>query len=387
MTAELDRRSFLKLSGITAAGLALTGSAATLAPEEALAASKTYGTNKSSTFRSRVLLEAGNMSATKSMKSFSYQGKTYAARDVQALAIDEVNKRYYITRNDPTSSKRAFILSAPLSATSGKQWKVVGLFEKNWLGHANSICAIPCGKGTRLLVATNSNKIRVVYVPDASKPSTGIKTSTWVCGSYHKSACNPRGLTYDRASKCVIARNGISKKNGAYYMKCFVFKTPTSAHTGTAKMTEKHYSARFEIEIPNYVTAPAGALGSKAMKCKVSGWGRQDLCYDGTYLYNGFSDIKSGKYQGNVQRNLALRWKIGSVSSLRTKYATQMKKSNKKLRVPYRYKMDRALFDAAVKPNKQGYEFEGFDCVGKTIFMVTNEAKNKTYDAIRSFHV
>ncbi len=385
MTTSLDRRSFFKLSGITAAGILAAGSAATIQPTQAFAASKTYGTNYSSTFRSKVLLEACNRAATKNMKKFKYNGKTYNCRDIQAMAVDEVNKRYYITRT--ISGGGVFVLSCPMSATDGNSWKVVGKYSKSWLKHANSMTCIPTGKGTRLLIATDSKYIRVIYIPDASKPSTGVKKSTWVCDSYDKSACKPRGISYDRKSKCLIARNGISKKNGNHYMKGFTFKIPTSKTTGTTHVKQSHYIARWEVEVPKYVTAPAGILKKTAYKCNTTWWSRQDMCYDGTNLYVGYSNTKNGKYSGSVQKNVLLRWNIGSVSAQKSKYKSQMAKAKKAQRVPYRYAFNRALFDRSVKYNTQGFEFEGFDCVGNTIFMATNEGTNGIGDRIRSFTI
>lgn len=385
MTISLDRRSFFKLSGVTAASLLVAGSATAIEPTEAFAASKTYGTNYSSTFRSKVLLDACNRAATKNMKAFKYKGKTYNCRDIQAMAVDEVNKRYYITRT--ISGGGAFVLSCPMSATNGNSWTVVGKYSKSWLKHANSMTCIPTGKGTRLLIATDSKKIRVIYIPDASKPSTGVKKSTWVCDSFDKFACIPRGLSYDRKSKCIVSRNGISKKNGNHFMKCFTFKIPTSKTTGTTHVKQAHYVARWEIEVPKYVTAPAGILKKKAYKCNTTWWSRQDMCYDGENLYVAYSNTKNGKYDGSVQKNVLVRWKVGSVASQISKYKAQMAKKKKSNRVAYRYPFNRALFDRSVKYNTQGFEFEGFDCIGNTVFMATNEGKNGIADRIRSFTI
>lgn len=336
-----------------------------------------YDLTKSATYASKALFDAGDKSLD-GMKAFKYKGKTYNCYDVQALAIDQVHKRYYITRTDG-GEDRAFIFSAPFSATKGTDWKCVGMFKNGWLGHANSMCAVPSGEGTKLLIATNSSKLRCVYIPNASKPAKNIKKSTWSFGSYDGWSCEPRGVEYDAASGKFIARNGPSVSGSATYFKTFVFKLPTTKTTGTTTVNSSKFTARARVEVPVSVTAPAGLLGKKAKTAKTSKWSRQDMAWNGSTLYVGFSNTHGGKYKSCVASNTVLSWNLGSVKKIEKKY----KKSKAKGNAPHWYSLGTALFDSSIKWNTQSYEVEGLSFYGDKLYIATNEGYNGNFDKIR----
>lgn len=364
-----SKRSRIATIVLTAAlALSLTPAA------PAMAASKSYGIGSSTAVRTQALFNAGNQKLD-GMKAFKYKGKKYNCYDVQAMAIDWVNQRYYITRTG-SSGKRAFVFSAPLNATKGTQWTCVGMYTGGWLKHANNMCAIPYGTGTKLLICTNSSKLRCIYIPDATKPAQNVQKSTWVCGSFDGWDCQPRGISYDASTNMLIARNGISYNGSEIYMKGFVFKMPSNTNGSTVKITE--FKARFKMEIPKSVTATPKTLAKKAKKAKVCNWSRQDMCYDGATLYNPVSNTSGGKYRGMVASNAILSWNVGDVASIVKKY----KKNGKE---PCWYSMTKAYFDESVKWNKQGYEIEGIEAANGYIYIATNEGYNGKFDKIRRF--
>ena len=372
--AHAATRSGARIAALGAATALALGLSPTPA---ALADSAAYDISKSATYASKALFDAGDKSLD-GMKKFKYKGKTYNCYDVQALGIDEVHERYYITRTDGGEST-AFIFSAPFSATKGSDWKCVGMFTGGWLGHANSMCAVPSGKGTKLLVATNSSKVRCVYVPNANKPSKNIKKSTWQFGSYDGWSCAPRGIDYDSATDKFIVRNGPSTSNGPKYFKAFVFKNPTSNVTGTTTVSSSKFTARLRLEIPASVVAPEGLLAKKTKVAKVGKWARQDMAWSGSALYQGFSATGSGKYKGCVASNTILSWQLNSIKSVEKKY----RKTKKKSKDPRWYSLSTALFDRSIKWGTQSYEVEGLSCMGGKLYIGTNEGYNKNFDKIR----
>ena len=440
----INRRDFLKAAGATSAALAFAASFGTAAALPSTAEARSYGANATQLVRSKIMLNC-NMKSVSMGKLIYVKGSTFKSavniidgltdeqfaiaanacpgyngiktkpadksalkqyafdcNETQALAIDSVNKRIYVVKATDSDNLHGVsaIFSAPLSATSQGQFKLVVAFGDDWMGtsspkggtcwtgHANGCCCIPDGAGTRLYIPTSNdddNSIRTIYIPDAAAvdaanydPANFLnwgKLGSWKC------SFTPRGITYDASSKKFIARNGRSYASGAAYCTCYVFSAPTN--DPSALDVTVNYVSKFRIELPDSIYIPKGVFSSSKETFnagKSSGRGKQDIAYHAGYLYLPVSDQSDKRYKksaGNYRtnRNVILRFKIGSVANAIANGNTL-------------YRANKSLVDASatLQLSKQGYEIEGVDFYGNTLYFNTNESSSSisTSDRVRA---
>ena len=437
----IDRRDFLKTAGAASAALAFSASFGNALAAPTTAEARSYGANKTQLVRSKIVVNC-NMKSVYMGKLIYVKGSTFkSASDIidglsdeqfataasacssfgtkpanksalknfafdcnetQAIAIDSVNRRIYVVKSTDSDNLHAVsaVFSAPLSATAQGQFKLVVAFGDDWMGtstpkggtswtgHANGCCCIPDGAGTRLYIPTSdgdNNSIRTIYIPNAAAvdaasydPANFLnwgKLGSWKCNF------TPRGITYDPASKKFIARNGRSCSSGVAYCTCYIFSAPTNDPSKLDVAVSN--ISKFRVELPDSIYIPKGVFSSSKETFnagKSSGRGKQDITYHGGYLYLPVSDQSDKRYKksaGNYRtnRNVILRFKIGSV-------ATAIANGNTL------YRANKSLVDvsATLQLSKQGYEIEGLDFYGNTLYFNTNESSSSisTADRVRA---
>ncbi len=436
----LNRRDFIKAASLTSAALALSCAAPSFA-STSNAFARTYNAPSTQLVRSKIMLNCNMKSvrmdkliyvsgtnfksavdiinglsdsnfATAASACASYATKpktkddlkafTFDCNETQAVAIDSSNKRIYVVKTTDSDNLHGItaIYSAPLSATAQGQFKLVVAFGDDWMGtsspkggtswtgHSNGCCCVPDGSGTRLYIPTSNdsdNSIRTIYIPNAASVDSSSydpanflkwgKLGSWKCNF------TPRGITYDASSKKFIARNGRGTSSGIACCTCYIFSAPTT--DASAMNVSVTNISKFKIELPDSIYIPKGVFSSSKETFnagKSSGPGKQDIAYHGGYLYLPVSDQKDKRYKkssGNYRtnRNVILRFKIGSV-------ANAISGGNKL------YRINKALVDASstVQISKQGYEIEGVDFYGNTMYFNTNESSSSisTSDRVRA---
>lgn len=382
----------MKTAALSLSALALGSTGNCLAqPQAALA--RTYSDDCNQLIRTRIVANADEY--TVKQRQIIYPdddtpkttASSYRCSETQGLAIDNANRRVYVIKTD-ASSKVGALYSAPLSASKKSDFKLVGAFGNSWLGHANGLCCIPTGSGTRLFVPDSASSgnglIRTIFVPNAAAvdgadfdPSS-LGLGSWICKGFR-----PRALAWDGISKKFIARNGRDSSGNEAFCNCYVFAAPTSNTEGT--FTIPNVDAKFRVELPSKINIHAGVFSSSAESFdagKKSGRGKQDIAFHGGYLYLPVSDQKDKMYVNKsgdkrTNRNIILRFKTGSVQSLINVYRS----AGTRL-----YRMDRALLDVSstIEKGKQGYEIESIDFFGNQMYLVANESPHpKKYDTLR----
>lgn len=439
----INRRDFLKAAGATSAALAFAAGFGTAAANPVTAEARSYGASMTQLVRSKIMLNC-NMKSVRMDKLIYVKGSTFKSavdiieglsdeqfevaanactpynsktkpanksalkafafdcNETQALAIDSVNKRIYVVKATDSDNLHGVnaIFSAPLSATAQGQFKLVVAFGDNWMGtgspkggtcwtgHANGCCCIPDGAGTRLYIPTSNsddNSIRTIYIPNAAAvdaanydPANFLnwgKLGSWKC------KFTPRGITYDAASRKFIARNGRSYASGTAYCTCYIFSAPTNDLS--ALDVEVSNISQFRVELPDSIYIPKGVFSSSKETFnagKATGRGKQDITYHAGYLYLPVSDQSDKRYKksaGNYRtnRNVILRFKIGSVAAAIANGNTL-------------YRANKSLVDASatLQLSKQGYEIEGIEFYGNTLYFNTNESSSSisTSDRVRA---
>jgi hypothetical protein len=376
MDMTLNRRTFLKASGLAGMTLAFAGGntgAQMAAPELAYAADE----------EDKVTLIYTDEHINAKVVDTPYKKRKCTFRESESFAIDTKHNHMFMAKlGDQSGCKnRIAVFAAPLSATKLSQWKLVRVFENKWLGHANGMTAMPCNNGTKLIVATNSKTLKTIYIPDLKNPSKGLELGTWKC------PFSSNGLAYDTQTGWVISRSGLGSKKGVHYNNAVVFRPPTTATSGNHKVTEY---TKFRVEFPKVIDVPAGVFEKKATRFYPTKVAKQDIGFHDGYLYFCLAATKSGRYSYKKKsgkrvyrtaRNAIIRWKIGSSKDIVKKY----KSAKKKIQV---YPTDQYIFDAAIDVKKQGYEMESLAFKGETMYLLTNESsgtiKNQ-YDRVRVF--